>query len=72
MTTISDVITGAPARRSVMPCALENSSGCFEISRMSACFVIAQNGSSPAASKYATGASARSRVHSSCGYPSRA
>ncbi len=32
-------------RRSVIPCALEKRSGCFEISKMSACFVIAQNGS---------------------------
>ena len=42
---MSDAYTGAPARRSVIPAALENRSGCFEISRMSACLVIAQNGS---------------------------
>jgi hypothetical protein len=45
-TTISDgEITAASARRSVIPCALEKRSGCFEISMMSAYFVIAQNGS---------------------------
>ena len=45
MTTISDGGITTPAGRSVIPCALEKRSGCFEISRMSACFVIAQNGS---------------------------
>ena len=45
MTTISDGGITAPAGSSVIPCALEKRSGCFEISRMSACFVIAQNGS---------------------------
>ena len=46
ITTISDGgNTGAGRARSVMPCALENRSGCFAISRMSACLVIAQNGS---------------------------
>ncbi len=52
-----------------MPCALEKRSGCFAISKMSACFVIAQNGSQPSGAKYATGASARRRVHTSCGIP---
>ena len=44
-TRISDGgIGGAPSRASVMPCALENRSGCVAICRMSACLVIAQNG----------------------------
>ena len=46
ITTISD--GGIDRRRrgaSVIPCALEKRSGCVAISRMSACFVIAQNGS---------------------------
>ena len=42
---MSDGGKTAPAGRSVIPCALENFRGCFEISRMSACFVMAQNGS---------------------------
>ena len=45
MTTISDGGNTAPAGRNVIPCSLEKTRGCFEISRMSACFVIAQNGS---------------------------
>ena len=45
MTTISDGGITAPAGINVIPRALEKRSGCFEISRMSACFVIAQNGS---------------------------
>ena len=46
MTTISDGgIGGAPARRSMIPCSFEKSSGSFDTCTMSACFVIAQNGS---------------------------
>ena len=45
MTTISDGGITTPARNSVMPLALENRCGCFAISKMSACLVIAQNGS---------------------------
>ena len=68
ITTISDGGKGgAPARRSMMPCALEKRSGCFDTCTMSACFVTAQNGSYPGGSKRATGASARSRVHTACG-----
>ena len=69
MTTISDGGITAPAGMRVIPRSLENSKGCFEISRMSACLVIAQNGSKPGGTKYATGSSDRRRVHSSCGYP---
>ena len=61
-TRISDGGSTKPAGRSVMPCALEKRSGCFETSSTSACFVIAQNGSRPGGSNHATGASARSRV----------
>ncbi len=67
MTRISDGGNTAPAGRNVIPRALEKRRGCFEISRMSACFVIAQNGSNPGGAKYATGASARNRVHTACG-----
>ena len=67
MTTISDGGITAPAGRREIPCALENRSGCFEISRMSACLVIAQNGSYPSGAKYATGDSARSLVQTSSG-----
>jgi hypothetical protein len=49
------------------PCSFENCVGRDAMDWMSACFVIAQNGSNPSGSKYATGASARSRVHASCG-----
>ena len=37
-------IGGAPARASVIPCALEYCSGAAETASTSACFVIAQNG----------------------------
>ena len=67
MTTISDGGNTTPAGRSMIPCALEKRSGCLVISKMSACFVIAQNGSSPGGAKYAMGASARNRVHTSWG-----
>ena len=68
MTIISDGgIIGAPARRSMIPCAFEKRSGCFDIWTMSACFVIAQNGSYPGAAMCATGDSARSRVHTAWG-----
>ena len=65
ITTISGVgITGASARASVMPVrAREPQRLATTISMMSACFVIAQNGLNPGASIRATGASARSRVH---------
>ena len=45
MTTISDGGITTPAGINVIPRALEKRSGCFEISRTSACLVIAQNGS---------------------------
>ena len=68
ITTISDGgIAGASARRSMIPCAFEKLSGCFDTCTMSACFVIAQNGSYPGGSISATGASARSRVHTAWG-----
>ena len=51
----------------MIPCALEKRSGCVAICTMSACFVIAQNGRYPGGAKYATGASARSRVHTAWG-----
>jgi hypothetical protein len=51
MTTISDGGITTPAGMSVIPRALENSTGCLETSKMSACFVIAQNGSYPAGAK---------------------
>ena len=67
-TTISEGGTGgAPSRGRVTPWALEKRNGCAAIWTMSACLVIAQNGRSPAASMRATGASARNRVHTSCG-----
>ena len=47
----------------MMPCALEKRSGWEAICTMSLCLVIAQNGRYPGGEKYATGASARNRVH---------
>jgi hypothetical protein len=67
MTTISDGGNTAPAERSEIPCAFEKRSGYFAISKVSACFVIAENGSRPLGANYATGDWARSRVHNSCG-----
>jgi len=51
----------------MIPCSLEKRRGWDEISAMSACFVIAQKGRYPGGSKYATGASARSCVHTAWG-----
>src|SRR5262249_31760989 len=67
VTTISDGIATASAGPRMIPCALEKRSGCDAISATSACFVIAQNGRYPGGAKCATGASARSRVQTSCG-----
>jgi len=67
VTTISDGIATASTLPRMMPCALEKRTGCDATSTMSACLVIAQNGRYPAGAKCATGASARSRVHTACG-----
>ena len=47
--------------------AFRKSSGCLPISMMSACLVIAQNGSTFGRSYQKTGAWRRSHVHSGCG-----
>ena len=53
--------------RMMLPAALENTSGCDEISVMWRCFVIAQNGCTFSASVMCTGSLARSHRHSSYG-----
>ena len=55
-----------------IPLADEKVSGRLEISQMSACRVMAQNGSKPSGVHQWTGDSARSRVQSSWGTPLRA
>ena len=66
MTTMSDGRQTSPIRRRLIPWALEKRTGCFVISMMSACFVIAQNGSYSGGVRY-TGHCARSRVQTWCG-----
>ena len=53
---------GAPARRRVIPPALEKRRGSLAMCWTSACLVTAQNGSNPGGSNRARGDSARSRV----------
>jgi len=50
LTFVADRLSEHFRRTTESEWSLENRSGCFEISRMSACFVIAQNGSNPSGS----------------------
>ena len=63
------IISSSECRIMAIPLADEKTSGCFEISQMSACFVIAQKGSKSGGAQWWTGDSARSRVQTSCGTP---
>ena len=67
VTTISIGCPGEPFGPRMSPCSFENRVGCDATSRMSACFVMAQNGSYPSGSNQATGAWARNCVHTSSG-----
>ena len=67
MTTISDGGNTTPAGRSVIPCALENRERLLRDLQDVGVLRDRPERLEPGGAKYATGASARSRVHTSCG-----